>query len=203
MAVIGADGTSRIKIRTVKEREESGVAAIFETYKAHKDSVSTIIGSNEQMGNAHPDHSEARLVRISESVGEEFSELTYEFRIIGPRLDTTTADTIRSTSSNLMEVPISLNANYSTAWETSKPGVTSFYMPMPVYERRELKSFFSFSESNITQAVGTRDSPSGMTGSSTDKWLKIEKQVTEIGQDAEVIERWQYNPAGWDTDIYD
>ena len=203
MAVIGADGTSRIKTRTVKEREAMGVTAVFDTYKAAKDQVNTIVAANEQPGDGHSEHPAARLIRISENIGEEFSELVYEFRIPSGRPDTTTNDVIRSASSNLMEIPLSKNTNYDPSWETTKPGITSYYIPMPVYERRSYTSFFTFSQSNIVDNVGTRNSPTGLTGGVTDNWLKIEKQITEIGDDAEIVERWQYHPAGWDTDIYD
>lgn len=108
----------------------------------------------------------------------------------------------QSSDSNASEEPIETHPDYSTAWETSKPGVTSFLLPSPTYTRTEVQNSFSFSQSNIVDDVGTIDTPTGLTGAESGKWLKTSKTVSQQGDKFAITETWQYNKNGWDTDIY-
>lgn len=108
----------------------------------------------------------------------------------------------KASDSNASEEPIETHPDYVATWATSKPGVTSYLLPSPTYTRTEIQNSFTFSESNIIDAVGTIDSPTGLTGATANKWLKTSLTVSPQGDKFEVTETWQYNKYGWDTDIY-
>ncbi len=117
---------------------------------------------------------------------------------------------------NPIEIPIQQHLNYESEHSyrddsgtfhaflsaTDHPGVESFLMPQPTFTRYEILNAFTFSEANIIAAVGTRNSPTGMTSPTANKWLKTRFSIRQSGSVYEKAETWQYASAGWDDHIY-
>jgi hypothetical protein len=117
---------------------------------------------------------------------------------------------------NPIEIPIEQHPNYSSSESqkyedgryiplingNAKKGVESYLVPQPTFTRYEILNSFTFSETNIISAVGTRNAPTGMTSPTGNKWLKMRLSVRQTGNIYEKSETWQYASAGWDQDIY-
>lgn len=123
----------------------------------------------------------------------------------------------RSGDGSAQEVPIETHPDYnkSQSEEEGEPtldtgsgyavktGVESYLVPAILYTRTEVVSGATWSESNLVSGVGSLSSPTGITGATSDKWLKVGRTISESGDDTIITDTWQYAPDGWDTDIYD
>ena len=81
-------------------------------------------------------------------------------------------------------------------------GVESYLKPMTTYRRTTIESSFTWSESNLVSGVGECSAPTGLTGATSTKWLKIARIPTTQGDKTQLTEVWQYNPNGWAGILY-
>lgn len=95
-----------------------------------------------------------------------------------------------------------LDNTIGTAAYAYLPGVTGFLRPATTYTKTTILNSFTFSEANITEGVGDLESPSGVTSADPDKWMKVGKSVSPMGDKYQVTETWQYAPGGWTPEIY-
>lgn len=134
-----------------------------------------------------------------------------------PELRTTvTPDTnaaVIDASANAMELPVEdiltrYGASASTVNSLKESGVQSYLFPQPTVRRTSRVTNFTYSEANITKNVGYRVAPPGIAGADQNKWLKVGRDVRDIGVSAtgqrisEIVDSYQYDPDGWDPDLY-
>ena len=118
--------------------------------------------------------------------------------------ETTPGNTFRSSQTAGQIVPIEQSTDLTDAQKLEKKGqgINAYFQGSVIYGYREIFDSFTFSETNIVGNVGTRQSPTGMTGATTDKWLLIGRDIRETDEYIEVDEKYQYDKNGWDTDLH-
>lgn len=124
-----------------------------------------------------------------------------------------TGDPVLEGDTNATERPIELHPLYSGGLSelggvpnvngNEKPGVQSYLVPMTTYRRTTVETSFTWSEENLTLGVGLCSAPTGLSGATSTKWLKVARIPTEDGDNVRLVEIWQYNPDHWDVDIYE
>lgn len=123
-------------------------------------------------------------------------------------------DPVKGSSTDGNEIAIELHPDYElteagvpyvggTTAAFAKPGVEAYVSPRTTYTRETIETSFTWSESNIVSGVGACSSPSGLSGATSTKWLKVARDARTEGEVVKLTETWQYNPDGWDGDIYD
>jgi hypothetical protein len=214
--VIGNSLTARVERKDSKRktRTTSGNTA---TYR-YTQKVGTTV--SDALGTADPADATIFLKSIdfdpNPGGGYETVVLTYEPSTPGDASTGPVGTITFETDANAMAFPIEQHPGFqpsSSLYENGvlitpyvgtalKPGVMEYYIPQPTFTRTEVLSSFTFSEANIISAVGTRNAPTGMTGPTAGKWLKMRLAVRKSGNVVEKTETWQYASGGWDTDIY-
>lgn len=104
------------------------------------------------------------------------------------------------------DTPIEGHDDYDAAWETSKPGVTSFIEGGAIYRKTvALKLDYTFNTSELTAGVGKRQAPENLTGALATKeyWLRLPNKCRSAGGYLEFIAEWRFAPDGVDADIYE
>lgn len=124
----------------------------------------------------------------------------------------TGGDPVLEGDTNATERPIELHPLYSGGMSelggvpnvngNDKPGVTSYLVPQTTYRRTTIEGSFTWSEANLISGVGETGAPTGLTGATAANWLKVARIPVEDGDNVRLTEVWQYNPDGWDSDIY-
>lgn len=208
---IGA--TEATKTQITKSIATSG--GRVERYEGTISAVNTYVGTLV-LGISTNDGFPLRSINVVEQGGKAVATMKYQnsggFEAVGRP-----GTVIRNSDGAAQSVPIETHPDYNK--ETSdlnevptldtgsgyaeKPGVQTYMIPSIVYSRTIVDSTFTFSESNLVDKVGTRDSPTGMTSPGIDKWLKTGISVQENDDGATITETWLYAAQGWDTDIYD
>lgn len=82
-------------------------------------------------------------------------------------------------------------------------GVESYLKPMTTYSRTTIESSFTWSQSNLVLGVGECSAPTGLTGATASKWLKVARVPVTEGDKTRLTETWQYNPDGWAAGVYE
>lgn len=172
---------------------------IQETYRCKYELVEQLI---PDIGDAHSTFSNSRVSDVTYVRDTALAIITVTYRPFGSTVIKENGSVIQTADSNAMDIPIERHPSYSASWATSKAGVESYLEPQPVYVRTSYTGTFGFSESTLIADVGKRNSPTGLTGATADKWLKTGISVRQIGDQYEITETWQYAANGWDTDIY-
>lgn len=117
----------------------------------------------------------------------------------------------RSSGGTAQEIPIRLHPLCSNPENpdeppiingVAKPGVESYLVPGVIYTRSEVLNSAIWTEANLISGLGALSAPTGITGASANKWLKVARDVSETGDGTTITDTWQYAPDGWDTDIY-
>jgi len=194
------------------------VTHIYDTNYATAEAAIAAYGVN--FGDPHPaPYASAVLVEIGiQKDGPKNAIVTYLYRQttgsgeVIPPVGTIT----REIDSNVIEIPIGQNSNASgTNYDKEKKvgvgdweGIEAELSPQPVYKRQEILSSFTFSETEAVKNVAKRFNSAqmnakGLSGATTNKWLKMSLNVREVGEKFEMTETWQYAEKGWKTDIYD
>ena len=190
---------------------QGGVVAVTRRYYVPTSALAAFL-TGLSTSDTDPIWTDAKLVGASVAMAGSTNrvkmvELRYEpdswtFTITGP-----VGSVTREADANPMEVPVAKAPGSPSESEIEAAiadGIEATLVPMPVYRRTEVKSSFTWNESNIIGNVGKiDDSPEGMTSPTAGAWLQNEHRVTE--QSGVVTETfgWQYNPTGWDTTLYD
>lgn len=120
------------------------------------------------------------------------------------------ASIIKQANANAMEIPLRQNPNWSATWEddTDKLGIEVYLSPRPTYSRTFRTTTFGWTQAEVVLNVGTLVSPPGIVSPTAGRWLKVDRQARDVGIDkdnrtiTEITDSYQYNPAGWNSDIY-
>lgn len=151
--------------------------------------------------------------------GKKTFVVTYQAINLSASGVTPTKTVLRSSDGSANERPIEEHPNYREGgsspsdpeeWkgqpvinDNLKRGVQAFLVPGIIYRRTEFKPNFTFTESELVGNVGKRNSPVGVSGLTSGRWLKTGIDVQENSDGSAVVtSTWLYNPDGWDTDIY-
>lgn len=208
--VLGNDGSALGEILGTRKTHNPDGVIVRVNYTCDKANVTALLASADQYGDGHADHPDSKLREINEDVGPKFSRLEFVYApegsiLVGGGSNQPVGTVTRSASANLLEIPIEKHGSWSQTWKDSKPGVESYLAPLPVYRRSEVIAAddFGWTEDEVVENTGKLGAPIGMGGSPTaTDWLKIERDIDEIGESTSIHNGWQYNPTGWDTDIY-
>ena len=139
------------------------------------------------------------------------TESEYTIRYAGSATPVFEADT------NATEIPIWQHPNISNAdgWKSSPPenpvvggigkdgNLQAFLVPAPTFTRNRTVTSFTWSEANVIEKVGRRQTPTGMSSATANRWLKTAHIPVQDGDVVRIRETWQYNPLGvWDPQVY-
>lgn len=70
-------------------------------------------------------------------------------------------------------------------------------LPSVTWIRRFRKSTFGLTSNNITQNVGKRVNPPGLSNVNVDEWLKVGREV-QIGQEyIDIVDSYEWKDGGW------
>lgn len=168
-----------------------------------------------EVGDADSEFVDLVVARASYIRDGDAAMVTVEFT--APDLQgTITPDTsaaVLDASANAMELPVEdiiarYGASASTVTTLKENGVQSYLFPQPTVRRTRRVTGFTYTQANITKNVGYRVAPPGVTGASSTYWLKVGRDVRDVGVNAtgqrvtEITDSYQYDPDGWNTDLY-
>jgi hypothetical protein len=127
------------------------------------------------------------------------------------------SDPVLEGDANASEIPIDQLAGVyrnadgvAVVGGNSKPGVEAYLSAQPTHSYTFWAEVApaAYTEALIIKNVGKRQAPAGIASPTSDKWLKTGRRVRTAGKASdgdlllEITEQYQYNAAGWDTDIY-
>jgi len=78
----------------------------------------------------------------------------------------------------------------------------TYLAPVPTFRRIENAASVSFSEANIIENVGVRDTPTGMISPTADKWIKSRKSMVQQGSRTLITQEWWYSTSAWAGEEY-
>jgi len=214
---IGLGGTNYAKndLRGGGEKRTDSGVEIVDVYScsyANRVAVIAAIGIN--YGDGHSVETDSKLREINViRIDPFYCELHYSYMPNNPGGATLqpVGTVTMEADANPLRIPIGQNANASgTNYDADKKvgvgdwdGITHYLSPQPIYIRSEVLNAFTFSEANIIDTVGKiDDSPEDMTTPTAGKWLVVGFGVRQTGDKFTKRKKWQYDAAGWNTDIY-
>ena len=190
---------------------ESGVKISRQVYINKSDLVTYLSGLT--LGSADSDFSSSKLQEVSWNdmsprtlvVTLSYFPVGFEYEAIPP-VGTVTQEA----DANPISIPLGQLGLSSSLYDETKQvgigdldGVEGKLEPQPTYRRSEVLDDFTFSEENIINDVGKIMDPTGMSGPTAKKWLKVGFSVRQAGVKFEQTETWQYADNEWSTDLYD
>lgn len=166
------------------------------------------------IGSPDSDFSDLVVSRASYIRDGDAAMVTVEYA--APDLQTTIApdsSAVLDASANAMELPVEdilarYGASASTVTTLKENGVQSYLFPQPTVRRTRRVTGFTYTQANITKNVGYRVAPPGITGAAANYWLKVGRDVRDVGVNSagqrvtEIVDSYQYDPDGWNTDLY-
>ena len=210
MSVIGAD----VATKTQRTRRRRFDGQIQDTYEMSPGQVSTFLGT-VTIGTTTQDGLILAEIDESERGGKAVLRLTfvteadYTLRYAGSITPIFEADT------NATEIPIWQHPECSNreGWRENEDPVIggnvkdgnlqAFLVPAPTFTRVRTVTSFTWSEANVIEKVGRRQTPTGMSGATANRWLKTAHVPVQDGDVVRIRETWQFNPIGiWDIDVY-
>ena len=114
-------------------------------------------------------------------------------------------DTIRSSQAQVVEKVIEEVADTSIKVVAQKAldkrTVPWFTLQ---YSRRTVETSFTWSQANLVDGVGKIATPTGLSGTTANTWLKVDRATQERspGGDVDLEETWTYDENTWPTDLY-
>jgi hypothetical protein len=209
--ILGADAATK----TQRQRKRTADGRVVDTYVMPPGQLATFLATLT-FGSTNVDGLVLAEIDETQQGGNVRVALTfvtpssYTIRYGG------TTGTQKEGDSNATEIPIwqhpdcdnpngwKDNANPIISAVEKSGNVQAYLVPAPTYTTNRVVSSFTWSEANVIDKVGKRQSPTGLTSATAGRWLKTAFIPTEDGDVVRIRETWQYNPEGvWDPDIYE
>ena len=115
-------------------------------------------------------------------------------------------DTLRSSQAAMTEKVIEEVSGLSSSEVVAQKAIDKRTVPWFTlqYSRRSVETSFTWSEANLISGVGLIATPTDLSATTTNAWLKVDRATQERspGGDVDLEETWIYDKNLWPTAVY-